>query len=179
MIELAIVALFIFCTVKIISAIISKANQKKRQAEIERIKAEQIRQQNELRKQKAYSYEQAKRQAEYEREQKRIKREQEALRKEQEKQSEILRKHEDQIAKLNYKVEQAEKDIVGITEELGKMYALLDIAQNQQIMAVPGSRADESAQKKILSYEKAIRAAEKKLDKAKFDKEMAERKLSA
>lgn len=94
------------------------------------------------------------------------------------KQEEINRKHDEQIAKLQFKVEQATSDIEYITEQLGELYALLDIAENQQMMAVPGSKADASAQNKVISLKNRIRTAEKKLDKAKFDKEQAERKLA-
>ena len=98
--------------------------------------------------------------------------------KELEKHEAMLKKHDEEIAKLNFKVEQATSDIEYFTEQISSLYALLDIAENQRMMAVPGSKADETAQKKIVSLNNRIRTAEKKLDKAKFDKEQAERKLA-
>ena len=101
-----------------------------------------------------------------------------ALEKEQTRLAAESQKHAEQIAKLEFKMEQAVGDIEHITEQLGDLYALLDVAENQRMMAVPGSKADISAQNKIISLKNRIRTAEKRLDKAKFDKAEAERKLA-
>ena len=175
-----------FLIYKIISSAVSAKKEKDQRMQIERIKAEQARQkaeyqrqQMEYKKQQVAAKEWQRRQIAMEKEQIRQAKEQERLAKEQAKQAEQLAKHEAQIAKLEYTVSKAVKDIEDLTDELGKKYALLDIAQNQQMIAVPGSKADESAQKKILSYEKSIRTLENKINKARFDKEQAERQLSA
>ena len=193
-----------FLVYKIISSAVSAKKEHDREKEIASIKREQELRKVEYQQQKIEyqrQYAEAKawtqRQIALEKEQQRQAKEQQRVReafekekkeraeaeakiiKEQERQAAQLAKHEEMIAKLEYTISKAVKDIEDLTDELGKKYALLDIAQNQQMMAVPGSKADESAQKKILSYEKSIRTLENKINKAKFDKEQAERKISA
>jgi len=176
----------LFLIYKIISSAIAAKKEREQQRQIEAIKREQelrkaedARMKAEYQRQQAADKEWKRRQIALEKEQIRQAKEQERIAKEQAKQAEQLAKHEAQIEKLEYTINKAVKDIEDLTDELGKKYALLDIAQNQQMMAVPGSSADETAQKKILSYEKSIRTLENKINKAKFDKEQAEKKLSA
>ena len=181
---LMLVALFLVYKIVSSAVLAKKEREQKRQIEAikreqEQRRAEDARMKAEYQRQQAVAKEWKRRQIALEKEQIRQAKEQERLAKEQAKQAEQLAKHEEQIAKLEYTITKAVKDIEDLTDELGKKYALLDIAQNQQMMAVPGSKADESAQKKILSYETSIRTLENKINKAKFDKEQAERKLSA
>ena len=75
-------------------------------------------------------------------------------------------------------ISKATSDIEHLTEQIGQFYALLDVLQNQQIMAVPGSKADITAQSKIITLQNKIHTAENRLEKAKFDKEQAERKIA-
>ena len=88
-----------------------------------------------------------------------------------------LRRHDEQIAVLEFKVEQAENDIRRLKEHVGGLYALLDIAEAEQAGALPGSKTDVRCQTKILSLNKRIDTAEKQLRKAQFDHTQAVRKM--
>ena len=107
-----------------------------------------------------------------------IEREQIRQAKEIEKHEAWLRKHDEEIAKAKFMISKATSDIEHLTEQIGQFYALLDVLQNQQIMAVPGSKADITAQSKIITLQNKIHTAENRLEKAKFDKEQAERKIA-
>lgn len=114
-----------------------------------------------------------------EREQERQRREQERQAKEQARQAEQLAKHEAQIAALEFKMTQAEADIAAESERISALYALLDLAAADQAAAIPGSKADERAQRKIISLNAQIHAAEKRKAKAEFTKQTAQQKLAA
>ena len=171
-------ALMIWAISSIVKSASAKKAERERQRQIARLNAEAKQRQIEAAR---IREEWKQRQAEAKIEVQRmvaLEREQMRQAKELEKHEAMLRKHDEEIAKLTFKVEQATADIEYITEQLGELYALLDIAENQQMMAVPGSKADASAQNKVISLKNRIRTAEKKLDKAKFDKEQAERKMA-
>ena len=104
-------------------------------------------------------------------------REQERLAKEQERQAAQLEKHEEQLAKLEHRLAVAEGDIAHWQEQIGNLYALLDIEQAEQAGAVPGSKSDIQHQKKIITLSNQIHAAENRLAKAKFEKSFCENKL--
>ena len=87
--------------------------------------------------------------------------------------------HEKRLADLEYRMTQAEADIEHWRETVGALYALLDLAQAEQAVAVPGSKADARAQKQIISLSNQIHAAESRLNKAEHIKKTAERELSA
>lgn len=140
----------------IASAIVRKADKKRRAEEIARISAE-------IRQQKA--------------EQKRQAAEQARQAKELEKHEAMLLKHEEEIRKLKTHATLARKDIETEKEALQSLYALLDMAQQKQRDAHPGSKADEAAQRKVMSLNKQISASEKRIIKAKATIENAERKL--
>ena len=178
MIYLISMGILLWVVISAIKTSSAKRAEARQQAQMARVRAEQMRAKaeqqrirDELKAQKTSAEAEIKRRIALEREQIR-------LAKEQQRQAEILKKHDEEIAKLTFKVEQATSDIEFITEQLSDLYALLDIAENQQMMAVPGSKADVSAQNKVISLKNRIRTAEKKLDKAKFDKEQAERKIA-
>ena len=88
-------------------------------------------------------------------------------------------KQAEQIRKLEYQIEEAAHDIESAKNRINQLYALLDIAEANQAGAVPGSKADESAQRKIISIESQIHAAEKRLRAAEYKKQTAETKLAA
>lgn len=96
-----------------------------------------------------------------------------------EKHEAMLRKHEEQIAKLEHQMAQAEADIISERERISGLYALLDIAESNQASAVPGSKQDEAAQRKIITLTAQIASAEKRIRKAEFTKATAEKKLAA
>ena len=120
-----------------------------------------------------------KRIAAIEREQARQAKEQNKIRKEQARQAELLRKHEEQISKLEYKMAEAKAVIESERDRIGKLYGLLDIAEAEHYAAVPGSKADEKAQRKIITLENQIERAEAKIRKAQFEHAQAQQKLSA
>ena len=101
-----------------------------------------------------------------------IEQEQEVIRKVQERQQE-------QIDKLQFQIEQLTADIENDRIRAGRLYALLDIAEANQAAAVPGSKADEAAQRKILTLENQIAAAERRIRAAQYKKQTAERQLAA
>ncbi len=88
-----------------------------------------------------------------------------------------LRRHDEQIAVLEFKVEQAAIDISRLKAHVNGLYALLDIAEAEQAGALPGSKTDVRCQTKILSLNKRIDTAEKQLRKAQFDHKQAVRKM--
>ena len=85
----------------------------------------------------------------------------------------------EQLAKLTFQIEEAEADILTAQQRISQLYGLLDIAEANRAAATPGSKQDESAQRKIISLENQIAAAEKKLRSAQFKKQTAETKLAA
>ena len=108
-----------------------------------------------------------------------LEKEQSRLAKEQERQAAQLAKHEKRLADLEFKAKEAEANISHWKEQLGRLYALLDIEEAEQAGALPGSKTDLRCQKKIIALENQIHAAEARVEKAKHTKEMAERELSA
>lgn len=86
-------------------------------------------------------------------------------------------KAEDRKRNLAYKVLQAEKDEEQIVNRLQRLYALLDIAEDEAEQAVIGGKNQQKYYKQILSLENQIAAAEKKLFKVRFDGREAAKKL--
>lgn len=155
-----------------ISVLIRSFSQRRQSKELARIKAAQAKVQQEIRSQKTTVLDTELRMVELEREQFRQKQE-------QQRQAEILRRHEEQIEKLRFQIEQATADITAEQTRLSQLFALLDIAEANQAAAEPGSKADEQAQRKIIALENQIHATEKRIEKAKFIKATAEKKLAA
>ena len=116
---------------------------------------------------------------ELEREQMRQAKEQEKLYKEQARQAEVLRKHDARIADLEDRMAQAESDIAHWSETVASLYALLDIELAEQAGAMPGSKTDVKCQKRIITLNNQIHAAETRVNKAKSVKRKAESELSA
>lgn len=140
----------------IASAIVRKADKKRRAEEIARISAEIRQQKAEQKKQAAEQARQAK---------------------ELEKHEAMLLKHEEEIRKLKTQAKLARMDIKAENEKLGNLYALLDNAEQKQRDAHPGSKADEAAMRKVMSLQGQIRASGKRLVKAEEALRTAERKL--
>lgn len=86
-------------------------------------------------------------------------------------------KAEDRKRNLAYKVLQAEKDEEQIVNRLQRLYALLDIAEDEAEQAVIGGKNQQKYYKQILALENQIAAAEKKLFKIRFDGREAAKKL--
>lgn len=169
-------------TIWAISAVTKSAKQKRaernRQAQIARINAENMKRRAEAqRMREEFKARQLEAKLEVER-MVAIEREQIRQAKEIEKHEAWLRKHDEEIAKAQFTISKATSDIEHLTEQISEFYGLLDVLQNQQIMAVPGSKADITAQSKIITLQNKIHSAENRLNKAKFDKEQAERKIA-
>lgn len=98
---------------------------------------------------------------------------------EQEKQRVLLAKHEKRISELEFKMDKAIKDEEHWKEQVGNLYALLDMAQNELQQAIIGGKNQMKYQKQIITLNNQIHAAEARYDKAKQDKTMLERELEA
>jgi len=146
--------------------------EKKRSAELARLSAE-------WRVQKAQAELETKRLIALEREQMRQAREQEKLEREQQRQAEVLAKHEEQIAKLEFRLSTAESDISHWNEQIAALYAILDMEQLELAGTVNGSKEQTKHQKKIITLNNQIHAAENRLNKAKFEKSFCEDKLAS
>ena len=95
------------------------------------------------------------------------------------KHEEQLMKHEKRIADLEFRMKQAESDIMFYESRLEELGGMLDYILLQQSDATPGSKAHTKFQTKIVSLENQIHATENKRDKAKHIKRMAEKELCA
>ena len=102
-----------------------------------------------------------------------------AIEKEQERQAAVLAKHEEQLARLEFRMGQAESDIKHWKEQLCTLYNLLDIEEAEQAALVPGSKAHTQREKNIMALRGKIHTAESRLSKAKFEHKMCKDKLSA
>ena len=140
----------------VLSAIIRNADQKRQAARIAQVKAEQARQREELKRQR----EEFKRQA-----------------RQLDKHEAWLKKHDAEIEALQFKVGKAESDIAHWKEQIGNLYALLDIAQAEMNSALVGGKIQMKYQKQVISLNNQIHTAEQRLNKAQFEKDCAERKL--
>ena len=140
----------------VLSAVIRNADQKRQAKRIAQVKAEQAKQREELKRQR----EESKRQA-----------------RQLDKHEAWLKKHDAEIEALQFKVGKAESDIAHWKEQIGNLYALLDIAQNEMSSALVGGKLQMKYQKQVISLNNQIHTAEQRLNKAQFEKDCAERKL--
>ena len=154
-----------------ISAVIRLAQQKKQAEQIAHIKQVQEAAKEETKRQKQEAEAEYRRIVELEHEQLRI-------RKEQERQAEILRKHDEEIAKLQYKLSASESDIEHWKVQIGNLYALLDVAQNELEQSIIGGKNQAKYQKQVITLGNQIHAAEQRLSKAEFERDNAQKKLS-
>ena len=106
-----------------------------------------------------------------------IKAEQQRQAKELEKHEKQLAKHEAEIEKLKATAKAALFDYNAATEKMNRLYALLDMAEQQQRDAHPGSKGDEKAMRKVSSLLGQLDAAEKKREMAKDKYTAATKKL--
>lgn len=162
----------IWAICKLISMASAASKEKRRQAEIERIREEQTRLRAEV-------MERARRQAEQERAIARAEKEREAIRKEQERQAKELAKHEEMIRKLEMRMATAERELAFNREQRDRLFKLLDIEERERDAAVEGSSTWQKHQKKVISLENQINTVQKRIDKAHMDKAYCESKLSA
>ena len=178
--------ILIIAIIWIASAIARASKETKRKREIERQRREQAARSAELARMTA---EWKQRQAEAKIETQRLialereaMRQREVERKQAEwnrKQEEINRKHDEQIAKLEFRLSTAESDIAHWNEQIAALYAILDMEQLELAGTVNGSKEQMKHQKKIITLNNQIHAAENRLNKAKFEKSFCEDKLAS
>lgn len=152
------------------SALIRSADRKAQAKREARIRAEQKRQRDELRQQREDAREWARQQVEIQREQMR-------QAKELERHEAWLIKHDEEIEKLQFRMSKAESDIEHWKEQIGNLYALLDVAQNELEQCIVGGKNQTKYQKQVITLNNQIHAAEQRLAKAQFDWDCADRKL--
>ena len=164
-----IILLVLFCILGKMADSFEKNREKR---DRERIKCEQKRMQEELIAQRKQAQEWYMNQVKLEREQLR-------QAKELAKHEKWLQKHDEEIDRLKFRMNQAESDIEHWKEQLGNLYALLDVAQNELEQSDIGEKNQAKCQKQIISLTNQIHSAENKLSKAEFDRDQAKRKLVA
>lgn len=86
---------------------------------------------------------------------------------------------EEQIDKLAFLVKQSEADVRFLREQIAELDAMLDNLMVVQSSTTPQSVEYGKYQSKIIALRGKIHAAEKKLNKALYEKSVAEGKLSA
>ena len=163
-----IICITLFCW--FLSAVIRSKESKKQAKRMAKIKAEQTRQKEELRQQREEAREWARQQVEMQREQIRLARE-------VEKHEAWLVKHDAEIEALQFKMSKAESDIEHWKEQIGNLYALMDVAQNELEQSIVGGKNQTKYQKQVISLNNQIHTAEQRLNKAQFDRDCAERKM--
>ena len=152
------------------SALIRSSEAKKQAKREANRKREQAQIKAELREQREEAREWARQQVEMQREQIRLARE-------VEKHEAWLVKHDAEIEALQFKMSKAESDIEHWKEQIGNLYALLDIAQAEMESALVGGKIQTKYQKQVISLNNQIHTAEQRLNKAQFDRDCAERKM--
>lgn len=183
----------IWAICKLISAASRGAKERAAERERERIRQEQERIREEQARARAWQREQeqrareaARRQVEHDKAIARAAREREALRKEQERQAKEqarqaaeIAKHEAELDRMRHVLAQATADIDFLQERSAELYAQLDNVLLLQAGTVPGSSAHTKYQSKIVTLHNQIHAAETKLSRAQYQREQANKKLSA
>lgn len=154
------------------SALIRSSEAKKQAKRVAQVKAEQTRQREELRQQREEAREWARQQVAIQREQMR-------QAKELERHEAWLIKHDEEIEKLQFRMSKAESDIEHWKEQIGNLYALMDVAQNELEQSIVGGKNQTKYQKQIITLNNQIHVAEQRLAKAQFDWDCADRKLRA
>lgn len=102
----------------------------------------------------------------------RIAKTQEQMKKEQRRQAQT-------VSKLSFRIAQAEADISAAQDRLTGLCAILDCIRDQQAGTVPGSPADIRLARQAVILESQIATTERKLEKAKFDRQQAQEGLAA
>ena len=163
---LIIIGLLLWAILAIHKSKKQKRAEQRRQAQIARVKAEQMR----------------------------AKAEQQRIRAELKAQRETLKKHDEEIEKLKFRMEQAEADILAeqnkldhytarlsaLDEALAKINSDIEFYQlANKVDAEKKAKAEKAKiEDKIFSFEEKVRACEKRMSKAMFIKEQAERKIA-
>ena len=153
-----VMGLSLYLVLRIIAGIRSSQKEREREQNSAQMRAEFKRQQTESKRIVAEQIRQAKELAKHE---------------------EQLAKHEKRIADLEFKAEQAGRDIDFLTETIGSLDGLNDHYKMLQCGTLPGSKEWVKYQNKIMTLENKTHTAEARLAKAQHTKEMAEKELCA
>ena len=160
-----IIGLLGYALLRLIRNIREADKEAKREAEAQRSAEEAAEMRAEFRRQQTES--------------KRIVAEQIRQAKELAKHEEQLAKHEKRIADLEFKAEQAGRDIEFLAETINSLDGLNDHYKMLQCGTLPGSKEWVKYQNKIMTLENKTHTAEARLAKAQHAKEMAEKELCA
>ena len=153
-----VMGLSLYLVLRIIVGIRSSQKEREREQDSAQMRAEFRRQQTESKRIVAEQIRQAKELAKHE---------------------EQLMKHEKRIADLEFKVEQAERDIEFLYEARGNLDGLNDHYKMLQCGTVPGSKEWIKYQNKIIALYNKTHTIETKMEKSQHIKEMAEKELCA
>ena len=204
--KIIIIGAIIYCIVKIIGKLNEREKQNRIVREQESIKAEQIRQKEQIRAEMERARLETKERIEAEKRRIEWQKRQDAinarLEKEQERQAKELERHEEMICKMQFQLDQALEDIPMLKRQLSVLSAQMNIMQDDLDSANRAVEWDEfliknggnsvvsikeleahrkakaQAENNILKQEKKIRTAEKQLAKAELDRDAAKKKLA-
>ena len=108
----------------------------------------------------------------------------EQLEAEQEKQAALLARHEQRISlhdqkimKIEQSIAKAKADVEHWKAQLGNLYAMLDIAQDELEQSIIGGTNQSRYQAKVVTLTNKIHMAETRLTKAEIARDNAERQL--
>ena len=152
------------------SAIVRKADLKRQAKWKAEIEAEQ-------RKRRQQQLEEQRRIKELARAQEKEIRERIRLTKEVEKHEAWLKKHDDEIAKLQFRLDQACEDIGFLRDKITRLNKLAAFEENERDKSTPTSAEYQKHERKVLAIENQIRTAHRQLEKAYNTRSEAERKL--
>ena len=177
MVGIIITAAVIWFISRVASAAFETAKEERRQKQIMRIQAEQFRQEEEIRQARLEARQAMTKQLEYERDQFLLKKEVERIAEEQRKQAERISKNEEKLRKVEYERYAAQEEIEFINNQLEKLMAQYDHIELERDACVHGSSNYYKWDKKLIALDNQIHTANKKLNKAMFLVEEADRKL--
>lgn len=89
------------------------------------------------------------------------------------------KKQAQNISKLQFKMQLAESDIAAAQDRLTSLFAILDCIKAQQAGTVPGSPADVRLARQAVVLESQIATTERKLVRARYDRDTAKAALAA
>ena len=91
----------------------------------------------------------------------------------EEKEAARLEKKERQREKARFTYEQADADVLFLTDRLAQLDAQVDYLMLQQATFLPGSKGFEQIQRKLVTLYNQVHTAERQLNKAQFTRTQA------
>ena len=98
---------------------------------------------------------------------------------EQERIKKQLEKQEERMRKMEQVFYTAQEEISFQREQIRRLQAILERVELERDACIPGSNSYMKYEKKAITLDNQIRSAQRKMNKAAFDKAEAERKLSS